>query len=995
MAFDRPGPPDPRRPGRRAIAAGMLALAAIVLVFLSEPILHFADRWYTAADVTQSMALFNLGEPHPGSNDILGDTVVQFQPWIQLSKGTLGAGELPLWNPDNGTGAPLLGNYQSAVFSPFTLPYYVFGTKLALIVAAALKLFVAGGCTLVFLRVLGLSLASALLGAIVFMFSGQMVLLLAYPHSGVTAFLPAALLAVELTIRAAERGRERARADRVRIAAASAGLCAVLTAALYAGHPEPFAFVALIAGAYALVRLWRAWGTLGRDRAALRVLIAPAACLAAAAAVAACLGAPQVLPFFEYLAQCDTGKSRVTVAMPSPLRNWPLALFPDALGNPRPEYLLHLAQPDPNYMQVNCSYVAGVALALAAVGVALWRADRRVRFFVVAAALWLVLSADLLGLGRAYDESPIGRYAVLWRSQPVWVFAIAVLAACGFEHLTRGVPRRATALALLVVGGAAVAACAWGARELLAAFLGESTDEQLQTAAANIRARELTMIGAFAAALLALVLLQWLRSRTARAALAALVLAAVFVQSGWALRDYNPTVEDRFVWPRTPALRTLQEHVGDARLLVLGDNGMPPSTNLMYGLSTLATYDALGIERFEMPFTLFFRPNGNWRDIQSARKAHLKLFGVEYVLTCGGWVAIDTEYGEHQLQRQTVYHPMELHSDHQVVQEFVAGRNGMSSLAVLSGRIFLETPTAPGLELTLTDVASGAVVAERRVPASELEAEAFSQYDLALTRRAFEYELGWHGSQTLLEFPPIADSKGRRYRLVLRSPDATSQEPLLLWRNAEMGPKGAGLYLDGTVRKGTMLFDFGYGRPEFEPVARVANFTLHRFSSGLGPYYSVARAVRPPSRKHMWVALSRPFFDPYRCVLLEPEVLENLDAPVPSREELSSGPPGVRATVLERSSTRVRLRVERDEPGWLVACQSNYPGWRATVNGVETPIEIANQAFCAVAVPAGASEVVLEYRPLSFRIGVWIALAGIVLALLGGAWYTRRRQLSP
>jgi uncharacterized membrane protein YfhO len=64
-----------------------------------------------------------------------------------------------------------------------------------------------------------------------------------------------------------------------------------------------------------------------------------------------------------------------------------------------------------------------------------------------------------------------------------------------------------------------------------------------------------------------------------------------------------------------------------------------------------------------------------------------------------------------------------------------------------------------------------------------------------------------------------------------------------------------------------------------------------------------------------------------------------------------------------------------------------YPGWVATVDGVETPIHRTNYAFRSVSVPAGDHIVTFTYRPASFRYGIYGSVAGLVICrvlLFGG-----------
>jgi hypothetical protein len=103
---------------RRTLLGAALALLALTAAFLWPALSSLPDAWYTAADLTQDYALTELGDRHSVGNRMLGDTVLEMQPWLLFNKDELARGELPLWNPYNGAGLPHLANYQSAVFSP-------------------------------------------------------------------------------------------------------------------------------------------------------------------------------------------------------------------------------------------------------------------------------------------------------------------------------------------------------------------------------------------------------------------------------------------------------------------------------------------------------------------------------------------------------------------------------------------------------------------------------------------------------------------------------------------------------------------------------------------------------------------------------------------------------------------------------------------------------------------------------------------------------------
>jgi len=85
---------------------------------------------------------------HPAfSDEILG---IEFRRLFAASE--VRAGRLPLWNPDNYCGAPFMAANNTAVFSPFTLPSYLFPSPITIAWVQLLKALVAGTGAFVFFR---------------------------------------------------------------------------------------------------------------------------------------------------------------------------------------------------------------------------------------------------------------------------------------------------------------------------------------------------------------------------------------------------------------------------------------------------------------------------------------------------------------------------------------------------------------------------------------------------------------------------------------------------------------------------------------------------------------------------------------------------------------------------------------------------------------------------------------------------------------------------
>ncbi|HQW19598.1 MAG TPA: YfhO family protein [Rhodocyclaceae bacterium] len=81
------------------------------------------------------------------------------------------------------------------------------------------------------------------------------------------------------------------------------------------------------------------------------------------------------------------------------------------------------------------------------------------------------------------------------------------------------------------------------------------------------------------------------------------------------------------------------------------------------------------------------------------------------------------------------------------------------------------------------------------------------------------------------------------------------------------------------------------------------------------------------------------------------------------------------------SAMRYKLNVTVDRDAWLFLADANYPGWQATVNGVDQPVYTAQVLGKAVHLSAGRNEVVIRYVPWSFYIGATLSGASLLLAL--------------
>ncbi|MCE9592913.1 MAG: YfhO family protein [Planctomycetes bacterium] len=994
--------PEPQTPfgSKRSHALAALLLACFALVLLIDPIVRHATHSYTTANFAQAHTLTSWElEKYELDYHGMCDPPTQMQPWMRFSGEELRAGRVPLWNPYNGNGVPHLANYQSAVFSPFSVPFYVLSFKTALIVAAWMRLFALGFFTYLFLRTIRFEFLPSLLGATAFMLNGKSILLLAYPHSAVATALPAGLLCVERAARALESG-----ASRRRVVAWLAGLCVAFVVGIYAGHPEPLAWVG------SLTFLWTAWRAFGISRrlgfrAGAWLLVG----FGSASVVAFMLGAPQILPFLEYWRHSVVLGTRVPLLQPSLTEWWPLLMYPSAVGSPVTRFMLSSGLPFPNFEQVNTSYPGAIVLLLALVGLFALRSDRRVRPFAIGVVAWLVLTCDVGGLGRLWDRTPgLGSTVLLARSQSVWLFGLAALAALALQKLIDIRPTRRTwmtALAILVGGGAAIAVCTWGASRLLEENIEKGYEGNRELVRASIEGERWILCATAAVALVFAAAMAVVANGRAKRVLACAILGLVVFQNGRMTHEFNPTIEDRFVFPRTPAIEALQSASGGANVLALTDNGLPPDTNLEYRVPMPTNYDALGVRRFEELKYVLFESFGPWLTPSHASPRSLALLGIEYVITAGDWVPSATGLSAYDVAKRAPFEPVMLNNNVSVEQTFVCDRPNLDEVTVFASTMQFGAVDSSDLRLRLYDE-HDVLIAERLWSPEELRADTVRESDIAFAWQAFGPTGAFVAKFATLTFPPRADSAGARFRLVADSTRSAGNRSTLLWFSKAAPLKGAQLRISGAVRNGMLYFDWR-GEPHvFEHAAQLGRLSLSKFTRGLGRFFAVAAGVECGSGAQAMLALSSAEFDPSRMVTIEKDVgdptFRLLMSKYKSREARRTNPPptlpaadrefeaAARAEVVSSNPTEIRLRVTRRDPGYLVACQTWYPGWKATVNGEERPVLVGNYAFQAVRLDAGSNDVVLRFDPDSWRIGLHVATAGLLIGVV--AWFVAARK---
>ena len=574
-------------------AAAVYALLSVIMVgqgLLPGWTLSPSDSLWSA---TPWAAERPADVPPLGSNFELADASEVFIPFARWSRELI-PGDIPLWNPHIMGGRPFVGNAQSALFSPFSVPAYILPFWDSLAVAAALKLFVAAFGAYALARMLGMRFGGALAAGVVYAFGTFFIVWLAWPLTSIFALVPWLLVLGELVLR--RPGPLPA-----------AGLALLVALQFFGGHPESSfhaIFALCVFFAFRLVVRLRDVGE--PVRAALRPVLFFGGALLAGAAVAAVA----LVPFLELLFGSGDLERRLDVEA----GHWPAkylgALFlHDYWGRPTNGSTLE------PFTVIRGWYAGAATLMLA--GAALVLRPTRDRLAVAIFALFcglMVVGADpvfwlvtqLPGFSAAHNQRLL-IYVLL---------GLALLAGWGLDELA-GEQRQPLArrrLVLATCAGLAIVPVVWmaAAGTLALGELGRGLEVawgfadplpvdrlDLGNAAADaVRMSALLQWLPLAGVALALIAWRlWPARRIPAAAFAVAVVALLALDLFRANMGFNPAIRERnAVQPATPAIEYLQAR-RPARFVGLG-----PGVAYQPLASDLAmTYDLYDARGYDFP----------------------------------------------------------------------------------------------------------------------------------------------------------------------------------------------------------------------------------------------------------------------------------------------------------------------------------------------------------------------------------------------------------
>ncbi len=517
----------------KTILKGLVPFPADLLVSEYQPWRSQSYLGYVPGSIPQKAQYF--------------DVLQQLYPWKTLALDTLKSGKLPLWNPYNFSGSPLLANGQSAILYPFNLFYGLLSQLNAWTLLVILQPLLASIFTYLYCRRLSLSPGASLLSGIAYGYSLYMSVFLEYNTLGhVILWLPLALLAIE-------KGRER-------VTILSLGLFGFsIIAASLAGHLQLFVVALIFILFYLLFRLKK---------------IVYLSCYLAILLLSLGIGAIQHIPTWELLGLSARANHPYQYLIESLLiQPHQLLKFisPDIFGNPATRNYL----PTDSYPS-KALYIGLIPLILALLAVVSRKKNEFVQIFSVTSLL-LLLATLRSPISELFYRIPVPFLSTSSPSNAIFLmsFSLAILAGFGLDHIQK-VKKH---LFVTIIGIALLLLFSW-TLEILH-VLPMQKNNLIYT----------TLV--FIASIFGFALL-W---KTKRLALVILIFLTVF-DLFYFFQKFNPFVPAALVFPNTTVTDWLQKNSGIDRFWGYGTGAIAANIASQYHLFSPDGYDPLYPKRY-------------------------------------------------------------------------------------------------------------------------------------------------------------------------------------------------------------------------------------------------------------------------------------------------------------------------------------------------------------------------------------------------------------
>lgn len=511
----------------------------------------------------------------PFKNFLITDPVRQQYPWRKLAILIEKELQLPLWNPYNFSGTPLLANFQSASFYPlnillFVMPFSVGWSFLILLAPLLGTIFL-----FLYLDNLKLSKWACMLGALTFSFSGFSIAWLEWGTiTHVALWLPLILLSTDKIFADLMTESSKFPSPVGRQVQSSKLWYFIfifsLVSSFFGGHLQIFFYLFIFSWAYFLAR----WFQFGLKKKMLFLFIVLNSLFIIPASI-------QWVPTLQLIFSSARSVDLISFNSPGwfiPWQNLIQFIAPDFFGNPTTLNYWGIW----NYAEF-IGYV-GITPLIFALFAMFFRRDKKTLFFGT-----LFFSSLIFSLPTIFAKLPYYlNIPFISTSQPtrllfVTDFSLAVLAAFGFDYLLK-VKRKITIIYPLIFV-VIVLVCIW-------IFIPR---DHMVVVKNNLLLPTLLIILS-SILFIAFVIFKKKNKLIVAMCIFAIILAMLdLMRFGW---KFSPFTKEEYLFPSTKTIEFLKKNIGFYRVMSVDPRILPPNFSTIYKLQSIEGYDPLYLLRY-------------------------------------------------------------------------------------------------------------------------------------------------------------------------------------------------------------------------------------------------------------------------------------------------------------------------------------------------------------------------------------------------------------
>lgn len=509
----------------------------------------------------------------PFKNFLITDPVRQIIPWKSVALEGLSRLELPLWNPYEMAGKPLLANFQSSPFYPLNLllifkPFYLFWS-----VFIALQMVLGSFFFYLYLKNLKLNIKAIMLGTISYSFSGFFTSWFEWGNIIHTAlWLPLVLLSVDKIFN--NKFRISFRLVHLKANAWHFAYLFSLIFSLFAGHLQTFVYLFVFSQVYLFIR----WFQFKRKLS----LLFPFLVLNILFAVLTFI---QWWPTLQFINLSGRGIDQLweNPGWFLPWQNLIQFFAPDFFGNPTTLNYWGIW----NYAEF-VGYIGLIPLVFALMAF-LIRRDKKTLFFGGSFLLSIILA-----LPTVFAKIPyVLNLPFLSSAQPtrllfVSAFCLPVLSSLGLDFYLRNPERGRKIVSVLLLftlmffGALWLFSLGWFNFFPLA-------QEQLLTSKRNLVLPSMLLILSISF----YISFQLFKNKLIREILLLALLGVVFFDMFRFFSKFNTFSDKKYFFPETKVVNFIKQDKGVFRVAVNDSRILPPNFSTYYKIQTIEGYDPL------------------------------------------------------------------------------------------------------------------------------------------------------------------------------------------------------------------------------------------------------------------------------------------------------------------------------------------------------------------------------------------------------------------